>query len=238
MLIGPQLDAGEQARRSPSGSRPIRATTSPSRCCRCRACRRWSTAISKAGTSTCGRTSCTARTSTCLPGGLTRVALTQGLAGRQLVAGRRQQGHVGARRRSPNESDGRAEAIVRSQPRCRSERNAMLSRVADSIFWMSRYIERAENVARFIDVNLNLMLDLPGGVRAAVGAAGGHHRRPRADSRSGTAARRSETSSSFSRSTTRTPTRSSPACAPRARMPAPCARSSRRRCGRSSTSST
>ena len=36
----------------------------------------------------------------------------------------------------------------------------MLSRVADSIFWMSRYIERAENVARFIDVNLNLTLDL------------------------------------------------------------------------------
>ena len=29
----------------------------------------------------------------------------------------------------------------------------MLSRVADSIYWMSRYIERAENVARFIDVN-------------------------------------------------------------------------------------
>src|ERR1700730_14406313 len=36
----------------------------------------------------------------------------------------------------------------------------MLSRVADSIFWMSRYIERAENVARFVDVNLNLTLDL------------------------------------------------------------------------------
>src|SRR5271163_3148841 len=36
----------------------------------------------------------------------------------------------------------------------------MLSRVADSIFWMSRFIERAENVARFIDVNLNLTLDL------------------------------------------------------------------------------
>jgi len=39
----------------------------------------------------------------------------------------------------------------------------MLSRVADSIFWMNRYIERAENVARFIDVNLHLMLDLPVG---------------------------------------------------------------------------
>ncbi len=35
----------------------------------------------------------------------------------------------------------------------------MLSRVADSIYWMSRSLERAENVARFIDVNLNLMLD-------------------------------------------------------------------------------
>ncbi|MEX2538576.1 MAG: alpha-E domain-containing protein [Actinomycetota bacterium] len=37
----------------------------------------------------------------------------------------------------------------------------MLSRVADSIYWLSRYVERAENVARFIDVNLHLMLDLP-----------------------------------------------------------------------------
>lgn len=36
----------------------------------------------------------------------------------------------------------------------------MLSRVADSVFWMARYVERAENVARFIDVNLNLTLDL------------------------------------------------------------------------------
>ena len=39
----------------------------------------------------------------------------------------------------------------------------MLSRVADSIYWMSRYIERAENVARFIDVNLLMILDLPAG---------------------------------------------------------------------------
>ena len=37
----------------------------------------------------------------------------------------------------------------------------MLSRVADSIYWMSRYVERAESVARFIDVNYQLMLDLP-----------------------------------------------------------------------------
>ena len=37
----------------------------------------------------------------------------------------------------------------------------MLSRVANAIYWMSRYVERAENVARFIDVNLHLALDFP-----------------------------------------------------------------------------
>jgi uncharacterized alpha-E superfamily protein len=36
----------------------------------------------------------------------------------------------------------------------------VLSRVADSLYWMSRYIERAENSARIADVNLSLMLDL------------------------------------------------------------------------------
>src|SRR5215471_18988294 len=39
----------------------------------------------------------------------------------------------------------------------------MLSRVADSIYWMSRYVERAQNVARFIEVNLQLMLDSTSG---------------------------------------------------------------------------
>ena len=37
----------------------------------------------------------------------------------------------------------------------------MLSRVAESIYWMNRYIERAENIARLVDVNLHLLLDLP-----------------------------------------------------------------------------
>ena len=35
----------------------------------------------------------------------------------------------------------------------------MLSRVADSLYWMSRYIERAEHTTRLLDVNLNMMLD-------------------------------------------------------------------------------
>src|SRR6202049_2620383 len=41
------------------------------------------------------------------------------------------------------------------------ENPPLLSRVADAVYWMARYIERAENVARFIGVNLNLHLDLP-----------------------------------------------------------------------------
>ncbi len=38
----------------------------------------------------------------------------------------------------------------------------MLCRVADSLFWMSRYLERAENQARFIDVTLNIALGYRG----------------------------------------------------------------------------
>ncbi|NND34724.1 MAG: alpha-E domain-containing protein [Saprospiraceae bacterium] len=40
----------------------------------------------------------------------------------------------------------------------------MLSRTAKSIYWMSRYVERAENYARFIDVNYNLSLEIGPGV--------------------------------------------------------------------------
>src|SRR6201996_2298497 len=41
----------------------------------------------------------------------------------------------------------------------------MLSRVADSLYWMSRYLERAEHTARLLDVNLSLVLveGAPGG---------------------------------------------------------------------------
>lgn len=38
----------------------------------------------------------------------------------------------------------------------------MLSRVADSLYWMSRYLERAENSARQLDVTMGLMLDTGG----------------------------------------------------------------------------
>jgi uncharacterized alpha-E superfamily protein len=38
----------------------------------------------------------------------------------------------------------------------------MLSRVADSLYWMSRYLERAEHTARLLDVHLNLVPDQAG----------------------------------------------------------------------------
>jgi uncharacterized alpha-E superfamily protein len=37
----------------------------------------------------------------------------------------------------------------------------MLSRVADSLYWIGRYLERAEHTIRVLDVNLNLMLEGP-----------------------------------------------------------------------------
>jgi uncharacterized alpha-E superfamily protein len=37
----------------------------------------------------------------------------------------------------------------------------VLSRVASSIYWAARYIERAENTARWVDVNLQMSLDAP-----------------------------------------------------------------------------
>src|SRR5262249_34155479 len=56
-----------------------------------------------------------------------------GVDGRQLVAGWRQQGHVGAA--------------------------MMLSRIAESLFWMARYMERAEDTARLLDVHFHTMLE-------------------------------------------------------------------------------
>ena len=37
----------------------------------------------------------------------------------------------------------------------------MLSRVADRLYWMARYLERTENTARLINVHSSLLMDLP-----------------------------------------------------------------------------
>lgn len=44
-------------------------------------------------------------------------------------------------------------------PVSRPQANIMLARVAHSLYWMSRYIERAENTARLLEVNLQFLLD-------------------------------------------------------------------------------
>lgn len=46
---------------------------------------------------------------------------------------------------------------------------SMLSRVASNLFWLGRYLERAENTARIINVNSNLLLDLPRNIRLGWG---------------------------------------------------------------------
>ena len=37
----------------------------------------------------------------------------------------------------------------------------MLSRVAENLYWLGRWTERAENTARVVSVNANLLMDLP-----------------------------------------------------------------------------
>src|SRR5215211_7603657 len=44
-------------------------------------------------------------------------------------------------------------------PQSTIRNQAMLSRVADSLYWMSRYLERAEHTARLLDLTLNQALD-------------------------------------------------------------------------------
>ena len=39
----------------------------------------------------------------------------------------------------------------------------MLCRVADSLYWIFRYIERAENLVRFLEVGWSVSLDNPSG---------------------------------------------------------------------------
>ena len=39
----------------------------------------------------------------------------------------------------------------------------LLSRVAESLYWINRYLERAENISRFVEVSEAMSLDCPPG---------------------------------------------------------------------------
>ena len=117
-----------------------------------------------------------------LPGGLTRVALRRGRADRELLARRWLEGHLGARRpRSARRThragtDRAAHHAAGRRPRARllllaagpataataDGGRSMLSRIAESLFWIGRYVERAEDTARILDVQTQLILEDPG----------------------------------------------------------------------------
>jgi hypothetical protein len=125
-------------------------------------------------------------------------------------------------------------------PLLRPQATIMLSRVAHSLYWMSRYIERAENVARLLDVNLQFLSDFQdvsgvehntwGPLILSTGQEdlfSKFYESP--DSR---------TVMEFSLSTCAIPTRFSRASTRRGKTRAWCATRSRWKCGKPSTSST
>jgi uncharacterized alpha-E superfamily protein len=52
--------------------------------------------------------------------------------------------------------------VIGFEKRDAEKSDRMLSRVADSLYWMSRYLERAENTVRQLDVTMSLVLDIGG----------------------------------------------------------------------------
>ncbi len=142
-----------------------------------------------------------------LPGGLTRVALPEG----ELVVNSSQGGGSKdtwvlaadpagtgrARAGAPARAGGRTRHRARTparRPRQRSSNNssnshdgrwyAMLSRIAESLYWIGRYVERAEDTARILDVHLHQMLADPwiaedAACRSLLAVMGAPHRRGR-----------------------------------------------------------
>ena len=119
------------------------------------------TASLKAGMLICGRSSCRARKLSSFPAASRawRCAKARSSSIRRRAAAARTPGCF----MEMNEIYDLRFTIydVERRRQCRANRNQiMLSRVANSLYWMARYIERAENIARIVDVNLQLLLDL------------------------------------------------------------------------------
>src|SRR3954465_13354701 len=53
-----------------------------------------------------------------------------------------------------------SELLLTTSPPSHAATRPMLARDADSMYWMSRYVERAEHVARLLLVNTNLLIDV------------------------------------------------------------------------------
>ena len=122
-------------RRRPRTSSATRARSSPRRRSRCpRIPRGWATGWSRA-TSTCGRSCWPGSGVEIVPGGLTRVALRKG----SLIVNSSQGG-------------GSKDTWVLAAA-------LMLARHAEDLLWIGRYLERAEDTARLLDVTYHTTLE-------------------------------------------------------------------------------
>ena len=82
---------------------------------------------------------------------------TRRILGGELVAGRREQGHLD--RAGRHASDGRTGGQPEPEPA--PGRLMLLSRVAEHLYWAARYLERAEDTSRIIRSYSEVMVDLP-----------------------------------------------------------------------------
>ena len=136
MLIGPHATQAASARSSRAQHHGAgRATTSPSRRWRSPPARPWSSSGIAPRHVDLRPFVLSGKEIRIVPGGLTRVALKRWLAGGEFLAGRRHQGHL--------DPGGRGTGRVAS-PVPVAKGRLMLSRTADNLFWLARYIERAE----------------------------------------------------------------------------------------------
>ena len=134
MLMAPCAESRAKAFAAAFKKTPI--TTSHNPRCPCLGSQRWSTKASRAAMSISAPTSCAARTSTSNRA-VCQVALRKG----SLVVN----------------SSGAGQGYLGTPP----VNQTMLSRVAANIHWMARYVERADNLVRFLQVNLNLQFEYP-----------------------------------------------------------------------------
>ena len=161
IVIGPAASRRGARGRAAATSRPTPATTSPRRSCRCRGTRRWCDDHLEGRHIDLRPFVLSGDDIEVIPGGLTRVAMRQGLAGRELVAraaARRTPGCCAAR---GARADGRRQSGRRDDDADHVDRGAvlMLARDAESLFWTGRYLERAEDTARLLDVTYHGMLE-------------------------------------------------------------------------------
>src|SRR5215207_8886160 len=134
---------------SPASSATRRKASSPRRRCRCRPARPSSPPASRPATSICVPSCSRARTRSASsravsPGSPSRTARSSSIRAR------------GAEPRTPGYWMGRLVPPLPARGERPFGRADMLSRTADNLYWLSRYTERADFVARILDATLRL----------------------------------------------------------------------------------